>query len=802
MHNRKKGTLEISLKSDLCAGSGYSYAGIVDSDICHDEWGIPYIPAKRIKGCLRETAEQILYSKYDGKQVEELFGSAGEKNPSDLFLGNAYIENYNNVKTILCEKKEDGNAGRYYDTQSILEQFTTVVGQTSMDEGAADPSTLRYTRVVNRFSPMICNRTEHDKGEMVFCAEISCQADMWEMLENAVKGTRHIGLKRNRGMGNICCKLIPDQEGNGSGRETQGEDAKLERSKDWIYESDLPDEKVRLTYSIKNIEPLMMSARQENRSEGYIPGQVMLGCLASRYLSGSGKSAYMNDEKTEYEEEFKDLFLNGKTIFTNLYPAKGGKVYYPAPEYINKLKKTGKLVNTIEHAVYKCSGDGDRDYDTGGGNLPKKLKGKFVALSGNKVSVHEVKKDIVYHHSHTKKNESGQEGLLYGMEILRQGQVFEGGIILDKKYVDILKALLVSGDFYLGKSKSSQYGRCQLTEGRKKEDRLPGNKIPAGHYAVVTFLSNTILLDGKDRDTTEQNGTGKDEEGQDGTGRFQVYFEEVKEAVKTALKLKETAEAKEEKDYTACLQTTTATGYMGTWNLRKDAVPAVRAGSCLVYCIGEEFPEGIYFIGERNAEGYGQVLVEEANTMKYMLEEMEEAEEQGDEKGKEGNEAVKNLLKPILLKSFMEKKKLAALKREDQKKQKKNISNTANGRYIFMLTESVSESDGDMERAFQNFGKRIDSIKSEDARSQGRKLLKEIGVEKEISKDKTEWYLKTGLGFWNTDKQDIGGFQEEELSELKNLGFLDDEIDQMVKEQWDDYLMTILVNRKYEGRSE
>ena len=61
--------LIITLKSDLCVGSGYSYAGIIDSDICYDALGLPYIPARRLKGCLREAAELML-RKLDGGTEE------------------------------------------------------------------------------------------------------------------------------------------------------------------------------------------------------------------------------------------------------------------------------------------------------------------------------------------------------------------------------------------------------------------------------------------------------------------------------------------------------------------------------------------------------------------------------------------------------------------------------------------------------------------------------------------------------------------------------------------------------------
>ena len=42
---RKRGIFKIKLESDLCIGSGYSFAGVIDSDVCYDKFGIPFIPA-------------------------------------------------------------------------------------------------------------------------------------------------------------------------------------------------------------------------------------------------------------------------------------------------------------------------------------------------------------------------------------------------------------------------------------------------------------------------------------------------------------------------------------------------------------------------------------------------------------------------------------------------------------------------------------------------------------------------------------------------------------------------------------
>ena len=70
--------IRITLKSDMCAGSGEAAGVTVDTDICMAPSGLPYIPARRIKGCLRQSAEQL--KKYgcpiDDDLLEALFGNS------------------------------------------------------------------------------------------------------------------------------------------------------------------------------------------------------------------------------------------------------------------------------------------------------------------------------------------------------------------------------------------------------------------------------------------------------------------------------------------------------------------------------------------------------------------------------------------------------------------------------------------------------------------------------------------------------------------------------------------------------
>ena len=51
--------LKITLRSDLCVGNGESVGNTVDTDVCMDEAGLPYIPARRLKGCLKQAAQEL-----------------------------------------------------------------------------------------------------------------------------------------------------------------------------------------------------------------------------------------------------------------------------------------------------------------------------------------------------------------------------------------------------------------------------------------------------------------------------------------------------------------------------------------------------------------------------------------------------------------------------------------------------------------------------------------------------------------------------------------------------------------------
>lgn len=58
--------LKITLLSDLCVGNGESIGNAVDADVCMDRVGLPYIPARRLKGCLKQAALELEQMGYEG----------------------------------------------------------------------------------------------------------------------------------------------------------------------------------------------------------------------------------------------------------------------------------------------------------------------------------------------------------------------------------------------------------------------------------------------------------------------------------------------------------------------------------------------------------------------------------------------------------------------------------------------------------------------------------------------------------------------------------------------------------------
>lgn len=198
--------LKIILKSPALIGSGLGYGALIDSDIVFDEVGIPYIPSKRIKGCLRNSAQEVqgMLNCADIKfnlDVHSVFGTQGNDQSAPIYFSNLYIDDYEANQDWLRYFMNRSDCQAIVSRDLILETFTELRHQTAInDQGIADDHTLRTIRVMKKGHEFI--------GDIHI--EFPTQTII-DTLNLAATNFRCLGTKRNRGFGEIECYFL-DQD--------------------------------------------------------------------------------------------------------------------------------------------------------------------------------------------------------------------------------------------------------------------------------------------------------------------------------------------------------------------------------------------------------------------------------------------------------------------------------------------------------------------------------------------------------------------------------------------------------------
>ncbi len=195
--------LMLELKSSSLAGSGVGFGSEIDTDVVFDETGLPYIPAKRIKGCLRDAAEEVLDMfgsagiAKERIQVGKTFGNIGSGQSAPVYFSNLYTENHEQARTWLRYFMESTRFNYLITPDRVLDTFTEVRQQTRISEsGVAFDHSLRTIRVLR-------------KG-LIFRGEVRMEGNDDQVLNTlllACCNFRRFGTRRNRGFGEVHCTL-------------------------------------------------------------------------------------------------------------------------------------------------------------------------------------------------------------------------------------------------------------------------------------------------------------------------------------------------------------------------------------------------------------------------------------------------------------------------------------------------------------------------------------------------------------------------------------------------------------------
>jgi len=311
----------------------------------------------------------------------------------------------------------------------------------------------------------------------------------------------------------------------------------------------------------------------------YVPGSVIRGALAGRYLPAP-------DFDLAGDPTGRHLFFDGSTRYLNAYPLdRLGRRTLPAP--LSWFREKGAELQDGE-SVYDFSVE-VADYL----EQPKSLGERFCRLDGEEVEFTKPQQEINVHtaRERVKGRATEEEGAVFRYQAVAAGERLGGMILVSQpEDVPILKGLLTGGDLWLGKSRSGGYGRVRIENVQQvdgwQEARTAHTDLAPDSPLVITLLSDAILRN------------------QDGAYADSLTPELLPAPVSEAVKHQR-----------AFKRVVPVGGFNRKWGLPLYQAPAIQAGSVFVFAvIGTVTAADLQKlemegIGERRAEGFGRVAV-------------------------------------------------------------------------------------------------------------------------------------------------------------------------------------------------
>jgi CRISPR-associated protein Csx10 len=196
--------VKLELLSPTLIGSGEGFGLLIDTDIVFDDAGIPFIPSKRIKGCLLDSVKEVK-ELFDSSHIdysiniETAFGKTGSSESGAVYFSNLTIEDYDINKAWLDYYLKNNKYPDLLSKERILETFTEIRQQTAIDNGVAKDGALRTIRVIKKGFKFYGDVHIDNETEAIV-----------NTLALACLNFRFIGTKRNRGFGEVHCSLLKD----------------------------------------------------------------------------------------------------------------------------------------------------------------------------------------------------------------------------------------------------------------------------------------------------------------------------------------------------------------------------------------------------------------------------------------------------------------------------------------------------------------------------------------------------------------------------------------------------------------
>lgn len=342
-----------------------------------------------------------------------------------------------------------------------------------------------------------------------------------------------------------------------------------------------------LVIEINNREPLKIgsggSKAQTEPAKEYIPGSTIRGAVIAHLLRHG-----VYDDSTIKEALQKIQCYNA-------YPYRAGQLFIPTPQHLRMSKhewrkqkadngdeahsKTLRVINLLENQSSE---------------MKNPLAYRFVAVQDGRLTGVTIPKTYRQHHTKLMEKEN-----LFSYEAISPSQTFRAIIAFDESIAENIVSLKEPSVWYLGGSKGSGYGRCDLKvigdpftsfEQAKEKLGLSCEYLNNRQELTILFLSDCIL---------------RNDYGQPINAIPTSYLKEI------------CGQSVYLENY--YIQTGLSEGYNAKWKARYPKEATIKAGSVLKYRFQEPLSAEkwnqlkdvleLRLIGSRTQDGYGWLAV-------------------------------------------------------------------------------------------------------------------------------------------------------------------------------------------------
>lgn len=242
-----------------------------------------------------------------------------------------------------------------------------------------------------------------------------------------------------------------------------------------------------IQYRVKLLEPMKLSGQGSQQgtevSRSFIQGQAIRGALIGAFCRNNPECIL--DE----EAELREKFLTG-TKFYNAYIVQEERKTLPVPMiYLVSKEESRKEKDIQVRSSLYAEG--------------KHLEGEAYArnefgnLESDVLLRAEIRKTEQLHIQ--KAERKGKENKMFRYQAVERGQEFIGYIQCKEEWAEDFKTLLEQKIFYIGGSKGSGYGKCEITYQTDYSyadfvKQLPVKRSDDSKKLVIYALSDLILL--------------------------------------------------------------------------------------------------------------------------------------------------------------------------------------------------------------------------------------------------------------------------------------------------------------------